>query len=252
MNDIDRQLLILVTEAAWVHARHMQLSQRALWGYVVARRAVLYGGVVCAHDVALSAMLSVPLVVAANMAIATVEACGGEVMGRGVAMCEVGEIVEKELDVAGLRMEDVILSQAAIAQAVLEELEEAEEGDGNEEKGWHPTAHREFVERIKENQGKLEEAMELLIVEALGLSGLRCGLTICALIQKNPVVEVAANCRWADDESARLAGHAAFAKPAGCTGEMAEILLRLNNEEIFDSVAFGDLYSACDKEWCKY
>ncbi|KAH7825875.1 uncharacterized protein MONOS_3097 [Monocercomonoides exilis] len=41
------------------------LSPRALQtlrGYVVARRAVLYRGVVCAYDVELSAMLSVPLV----------------------------------------------------------------------------------------------------------------------------------------------------------------------------------------------
>ncbi|KAH7831500.1 uncharacterized protein MONOS_11999 [Monocercomonoides exilis] len=48
-----------------------------------------------------------------------------------------------------------------------------EEGDVNEVKGGYPTAHREFVERIKENQGKLEEAMAPLVVEALGLSGLR-------------------------------------------------------------------------------
>ncbi|KAH7815148.1 uncharacterized protein MONOS_12830 [Monocercomonoides exilis] len=45
--------------------------------------------------------------------------------------------------------------------------------DGNEEKSGYPTAHREFVDRIKENQGKLEEAMAPLVVEALGLSGLR-------------------------------------------------------------------------------
>ncbi|KAH7826853.1 uncharacterized protein MONOS_13852 [Monocercomonoides exilis] len=112
-----------------------------------------------------------------------------EVMGRGVAVCEVGEIVEKGLDAAGLRMEDVVLSPAAIALDVLEEREEAEEGergkekgeeyggresgDVNEEKGGYSTAHREFVERIKENRGKLEEAMVLLVEEALGLSGLR-------------------------------------------------------------------------------
>ncbi|KAH7818447.1 uncharacterized protein MONOS_14078 [Monocercomonoides exilis] len=89
-------------------------------------------------------------------------------------------------------MEDVVLSPAAIALAVLEEREEAEEGekggkkgeekgedgrregdDGNEEKGGYPTDHREFVEKIKENQGKLEEAMAPLVVEALGLSLLR-------------------------------------------------------------------------------
>ncbi|KAH7820340.1 uncharacterized protein MONOS_2246 [Monocercomonoides exilis] len=52
-----------------------------------------------------------------------------EVMGRGVAVCEVGEIMEKGLSEAGLRMEDVILSPAAIALALLEEREEAEEGE---------------------------------------------------------------------------------------------------------------------------
>ncbi|KAH7824530.1 uncharacterized protein MONOS_6989 [Monocercomonoides exilis] len=105
--------------------------------------------------------------------------------------------MEKGLHVVGLRMGDVVLSPAAIALAVLEEREEAEEGekggkeggkegeekgeedggreggDVNEEKGGYPAAHREFVERIKENKGKLEEAMAPLIVEALGLSGLR-------------------------------------------------------------------------------
>ncbi|KAH7829796.1 uncharacterized protein MONOS_3340 [Monocercomonoides exilis] len=40
----------------------MIVPSKVAAGYVVARRAVLYGGVVCAHDVALSAMLSVPLV----------------------------------------------------------------------------------------------------------------------------------------------------------------------------------------------
>ncbi|KAH7825899.1 uncharacterized protein MONOS_3074 [Monocercomonoides exilis] len=65
MDDIERRLRIVVPEAAGVYGRHMLLSPRALQtlqGYVVARRAVLYGGVVCAYDVALSAMLSVPLV----------------------------------------------------------------------------------------------------------------------------------------------------------------------------------------------
>ncbi|KAH7832471.1 uncharacterized protein MONOS_3820 [Monocercomonoides exilis] len=105
--------------------------------------------------------------------------------------------MEKGLSEVGLRMEDMVLSPAAIALVVLEEREEAEEGergckegeekgtekgeedggreggDGNEEKGGYPTAHRESVERIKENQGKLEEAMTLLVVEALGLSRLR-------------------------------------------------------------------------------
>ncbi|KAH7831316.1 uncharacterized protein MONOS_5256 [Monocercomonoides exilis] len=56
-----------------------------------------------------------------------------EVMGRGVAVCEVGEIVEKVLEAAGLRMEDVVVSPATIALAVLEEREEEEakmEGEG--------------------------------------------------------------------------------------------------------------------------
>ncbi|KAH7828827.1 uncharacterized protein MONOS_6167 [Monocercomonoides exilis] len=94
-------------------------------------------------------------------------------------------------------MGDVILLPEKIVLAVLEEREEVEEGekgckegdkegeekgeedggreggDGNEEKGVYPTAHREFVERIKENQGKLEEAMAPLVVEALGLGRLR-------------------------------------------------------------------------------
>ncbi|KAH7823360.1 uncharacterized protein MONOS_8448 [Monocercomonoides exilis] len=105
------------------------------------------------------------------------------------------------MEAVWLSVEDVVLSPAAIALAVLEEREEAEEGergckegdkegeemgeedggkdrgreggDGNEEKGGYPTAHRDFVERIKEKQGKLEEAMVPLVVEALGLSGLR-------------------------------------------------------------------------------
>ncbi|KAH7820936.1 uncharacterized protein MONOS_9162 [Monocercomonoides exilis] len=82
---------------------------------------------------------------------------------------------------------------ALIALAVLEEREEAEEGekggkegskdgeeeegreggDGNEEKGVYMTSRREFVERIKENQGKQENTMSPLVVEALELSWLR-------------------------------------------------------------------------------
>ncbi|KAH7819121.1 uncharacterized protein MONOS_12788 [Monocercomonoides exilis] len=104
-----------------------------------------------------------------------------EVMGRGVAVCEVGGIVGKGLDAERMRKEEMVLSPAAIALEVLEEWEEAEEGemeeteggDGNEEKGGRPIAHREFVEGIKENQGKLEEAIAQLVVEALGLSRLR-------------------------------------------------------------------------------
>ncbi|KAH7816361.1 uncharacterized protein MONOS_15131 [Monocercomonoides exilis] len=59
------RLQIVEPEAAGVYGLHMPLSLQQmlpLLGYVVAGRAVLYGGVVCAYDVALSAMLSVPLV----------------------------------------------------------------------------------------------------------------------------------------------------------------------------------------------
>ncbi|KAH7824634.1 uncharacterized protein MONOS_3333 [Monocercomonoides exilis] len=58
-----------------------------------------------------------------------------KVIRRGVAVCEVGEIVEKGLSAAGLRMEDVVLSPAAIALAVLEEREEAEEGEKGGKEG---------------------------------------------------------------------------------------------------------------------
>ncbi|KAH7818971.1 uncharacterized protein MONOS_4402 [Monocercomonoides exilis] len=68
VDDIERRLRIVVPDAAWVYGRHMPLklqlllSPRELRGYVVTRLAVLNGGVVCAYDVALSAMLSVTLV----------------------------------------------------------------------------------------------------------------------------------------------------------------------------------------------
>ncbi|KAH7826238.1 uncharacterized protein MONOS_7674 [Monocercomonoides exilis] len=65
MDDIERRLWIVVTEVTEVYAQHMQLSLRVLqllWGCVVTGRGVLFGGVVCADDVGLSAMLSVPQV----------------------------------------------------------------------------------------------------------------------------------------------------------------------------------------------
>ncbi|KAH7824039.1 uncharacterized protein MONOS_1668 [Monocercomonoides exilis] len=103
------------------------------------------GGVVCAYDVALSVMLSVPLVVQLPLLAAYVGTKSGskrifaaadenafpsiydlfdpllqiwrsqqsrrvvvkldeEVMGRGVAVCEVGEIVDNGLDAVGLKM----------------------------------------------------------------------------------------------------------------------------------------------------
>ncbi|KAH7822745.1 uncharacterized protein MONOS_9057 [Monocercomonoides exilis] len=61
MDDTERRLRIVEPEAAGVFGRHMPLSLQTLHGYVVTRRGVLYGGVVCAYDVALSAMLSVSL-----------------------------------------------------------------------------------------------------------------------------------------------------------------------------------------------
>ncbi|KAH7831213.1 uncharacterized protein MONOS_3815 [Monocercomonoides exilis] len=172
----------------------MPLSRHALQtllGYVVERRAVLYGGVVCAYDMMLLAMLSVPLVeplpslAASPRSMHVVVKLDEKVMVQSVAVCEVEEIVEKGLDAAELRMEDMVLLSEAIVLVVLEEREEVEGeekgeekggrkgGDGNEEKGGYPTAHREFVERIKENQGKLEEAMAPLVVEVLGTSRLR-------------------------------------------------------------------------------
>ncbi|KAH7823562.1 putative IQ domain-containing protein H [Monocercomonoides exilis] len=229
MDDIERRLRIVVPEAAGVYGRYMPLSLQLLMspralqtlrGYVVARRAVLYGGVARAYDVALSSMLSVPLVAPLPSLAASVGTKSGskrifaaadvnafpsiydlfdpsllpsaiarlvsrspqsrrvvvklddEVMGRGVAVCEVGGIVEKEQSEEGLRMEDVVLSLAAIVLAVLEEREEAEEGEGYEEKDKYPTAHREYVRKIKENQGKLEEAMVPLVTEALELARL--------------------------------------------------------------------------------
>ncbi|KAH7819368.1 uncharacterized protein MONOS_9249 [Monocercomonoides exilis] len=181
MEEIERWLRNVVPEASG--------------GYVVARWAVLYGGVVCAYDVALSAMLSVPLVAPLPSLAASVGTKSGSkrifaaadvnafpsiydlfdpslqmwrspqsrrmvvklddvMMERVIAVCEVGEIVEKGLDVVGPKMEDVVLSLAAIALAVPEEREEAEGGDGDEVKGGYPVAHREFVEKIKDNQGK--------------------------------------------------------------------------------------------------
>ncbi|KAH7830980.1 uncharacterized protein MONOS_4395 [Monocercomonoides exilis] len=63
MDDIQRRLRIVVSDTTVVFAQNMQLLLQTLRGYAVARRGVLYGGVVCANDVMLSAMLSVPLVV---------------------------------------------------------------------------------------------------------------------------------------------------------------------------------------------
>ncbi|KAH7827768.1 uncharacterized protein MONOS_17273 [Monocercomonoides exilis] len=269
MEDVERRLRILVPEAAGVYGWNMPLSlqlllsPRALWGYVVARRAVL--------------CVAVKL--------------DDEVMGRGIAVCEVGEIVEKGLDAAGLRMEDVVLPPAAIALAVLEEREEAEEGeregkegeeegeedrgkeggDGNEEKGGYPTAHGEFVERIKENQGKLEEAIAPLVVEALGLSGLRFvkadaevgnrrveeeaadgSLGITSDGEKKDEVQVemskngervdneAVHCRWAVGDNAGRAEDAAAKKSCSVENQRTETQQKHNIEEAVVSGAVRD------------
>ncbi|KAH7825131.1 uncharacterized protein MONOS_1492 [Monocercomonoides exilis] len=169
------------------HRQERWMTSRGGWGtlrgYVVARRAVLYRGVACAYDVALSAMLLVPLVAQLPSLAASVGTKSGskqifalenvnafqsiydlfylslqiwrsqqsrrvevkldeEVMGRGVAVCEVGEIVEKRMEAVWLRMEDVVLLSEEIVLAVLEEREEVEEGDVNEVKGGYPAAHR--------------------------------------------------------------------------------------------------------------
>ncbi|KAH7816485.1 uncharacterized protein MONOS_15632 [Monocercomonoides exilis] len=182
MDDIERLQLIVVTEAAKVYVL------QTLRGYVVARLAALIGGVACAYDVALSAMLSVPLVEPLP-SLATSVGMKEEnnrlfsaadvnvfpsIYDQWVAVREVGEIMEKGLSAAGLGMEDVVLSPAAIELAVLEKREEAKEGEGDEMKGGYPIARREFVKKqTKENHRKLEEAMAQLVVEALGLVLLR-------------------------------------------------------------------------------
>ncbi|KAH7828628.1 uncharacterized protein MONOS_14312 [Monocercomonoides exilis] len=66
-----------------------------------------------------------------------------------VTMREAEDIVGKEFEETGLRTED-----EALLLEVLEELEEAKEGEGEEMKGGCPAAHRELVERIKKSQGE--------------------------------------------------------------------------------------------------
>eukprot|EP00770_Monocercomonoides_exilis_P010524 MONOS_10472.1-p1 / transcript=MONOS_10472.1 / gene=MONOS_10472 / organism=Monocercomonoides_exilis_PA203 / gene_product=unspecified product / transcript_product=unspecified product / location=Mono_scaffold00477:49185-49487(+) / protein_length=101 / sequence_SO=supercontig / SO=protein_coding / is_pseudo=false len=81
-----------------------------------------------------------------------------EVMWGGVAACEVGEIVEKGLDVAGLRMEDVALSPAAIVLVVLKEREEAEEGErgGKEGEKREKRGRKRGKGRWRKRGGRLE------------------------------------------------------------------------------------------------
>ncbi|KAH7828770.1 uncharacterized protein MONOS_11278 [Monocercomonoides exilis] len=92
-------------------------------------------------------------------------------MGRVVALCEPAEIALVALE----EREEAEEGEKGYKEGEEKGEEDGgrERGDGNEEKGGYPTAHGEFVERIKENQGKLEEAMVQLVVEAQGLSRLR-------------------------------------------------------------------------------
>ncbi|KAH7826642.1 uncharacterized protein MONOS_16229 [Monocercomonoides exilis] len=62
MNEIEIRLRILVPEAARVYARHKQMLLQKLSGYVEARWAVLFGGIVRTSDVVLSVMFSITLV----------------------------------------------------------------------------------------------------------------------------------------------------------------------------------------------
>ncbi|KAH7816300.1 uncharacterized protein MONOS_10035 [Monocercomonoides exilis] len=138
-------------------------------------------GVVCASYEALLVILSVPLV-GPLPSLATSKVITKSGSKRIFAAADVnalpsifdllGDCGKRAVDSGGEEGGCCSVSCSDCA-AVLEEREKAEEGGGNEVKGGYPAAHREFVERIKENQGKLEEAMALLVVEALGLSGLR-------------------------------------------------------------------------------
>ncbi|KAH7828290.1 uncharacterized protein MONOS_12750 [Monocercomonoides exilis] len=137
-------------------------------------------------------MLSVPLVKQLSFIAESVEKEKEALEGICGCGCECVPVDQRsQLRRVVMKLDDEVMGRgvapAAIALAVLEEREEAKEGergdkegeemggkeggDGNEEKSGRPTAHREFVERMKENQGKLEEAMALLVVEALGLVG---------------------------------------------------------------------------------
>ncbi|KAH7823487.1 uncharacterized protein MONOS_9868 [Monocercomonoides exilis] len=151
MDDIERRLRIVVPEAAGANGRNMQLSLlQTLRGYVVARRAVLYLAAPAGTKSGSKQIFAVADVNAfpsiydlfdpslqmwrSTQSGRVVVKLDDEVMGRGVAVCEVGEIVEKGLSEAGLMMEDV-LSPAAIALAVLEEREEAEDGESGGKEG---------------------------------------------------------------------------------------------------------------------
>ncbi|KAH7826685.1 uncharacterized protein MONOS_7943 [Monocercomonoides exilis] len=131
MDDVERWLQIVVPEAAGVYGRHMSLSLQTLRGYVVARRAVLYGGVI------LSLVASVGLKLDTKYLFGSECECvlGSYNLRRGDwardcrILCE-KKADEKTMEKVGLKIEDVVLSPAAIVLAALEELEKAEEGDG--------------------------------------------------------------------------------------------------------------------------
>ncbi|KAH7832716.1 uncharacterized protein MONOS_13042 [Monocercomonoides exilis] len=110
-----------------------------------------------------------------------------EVMGRGVEVCDMGEIVENGLSVVGLRMKDVVLSSAAIALAVLEKREEAEEAKEKEKKMEKKLAadkmnkkekHEKVKQEIKKKSQEVQEAKEakgqlVATKEKVGLIGVR-------------------------------------------------------------------------------
>ncbi|KAH7821841.1 uncharacterized protein MONOS_2818 [Monocercomonoides exilis] len=105
MDNIESRLRIVESEECEVCAnqkKSLPCALQTLRGYIVSRRVVVK--------------------------------LDDEVMGRGVEVCDMGEIVENGLSVVGLRMEDMVLSSAAIALAVLEKREEAEEAKEKEKK----------------------------------------------------------------------------------------------------------------------
>ncbi|KAH7831467.1 uncharacterized protein MONOS_15419 [Monocercomonoides exilis] len=195
MDDIERRLRIVVPEAAGVYGRHMPLSLQqllspralqtlrmiccgsaggAVWGCSSVGTKSGSKRIFAAPDAnafpSIYDLFDPSLQIWRSQQSRRVEVkLDDEMMGRGIEVRE----VDKRMDAVWLRMEDMVLLPEEIVLVVLEEREEAEEGDVNEVKGGYPAAHREFVERIKENRGKLEEAMAPLVVEALGMSGLR-------------------------------------------------------------------------------
>ncbi|KAH7823265.1 uncharacterized protein MONOS_810 [Monocercomonoides exilis] len=132
-----------MSEAAGVNVQHMPLAlQTLIWICCGAACGAVWGCCVCIRCGAFSDAFgsvgrpaSFACSVGGHEVGEQADLCGSrcecvpfnlrslddEVMWRGVAVCEVVEIVEKGLWMEGMRMEDVVLSPATI---VLEELEE--------------------------------------------------------------------------------------------------------------------------------